>query len=194
MHSSQSRLLRNLEHSYSLLFNHHCAFVHHKHYTLSLCLQNVLDESPQYIKSVFLTLGAHAQRGLLCCRVSVCQQGISLHEQSTAPQTTPRSYSASDKRKKYAGFSRNCCDQELWGENKVNESITSGNVEHCWRAGATQLPAMFGLHNVPSAHSFPFVKQDRSTCRRYMRIVYWQNGEPVSRTVLTLRFQLVSRG
>ena len=26
-----------------------------------------------------------------------------------------------------------------------------------WRAGATQLPAMVGLHNVPSAHSFPFV-------------------------------------
>ena len=43
------------------------------------------------------------------------------------------------------------------------------------------LPAMFGLHNVPSAHSFPFVKQDRSTCRRYMRIVHWQNG-----TYLTL--------
>ena len=53
---------------------------------------------------------------------------------------------------------------------------------------------MFGLHNVPSAHSFPFLKQDRSTCRRYMRIVHWQNGEQVSRTVLTLRFQLVSRG
>ena len=27
-----------------------------------------------------------------------------------------------------------------------------------------------------------------------MRIVHWQNGEQVSRTVLTLRFQLVSRG
>ena len=56
------------------------------------------------------------------------------------------------------------------------------------------LSAMFGLHNVPSAHSFPFVKQDRSTCRRYMRTVYCQNGEQVSRTVLTLRFQLVCRG
>ena len=43
------------------------------------------------------------------------------------------------------------------------------------------LPAMFGLHNVPSAHSFPFVKQDRSTCRCYMRIAHWQNG-----TYLTL--------
>ena len=53
------------------------------------------------------------------------------------------------------------------------------------------LPAM---HNVPSAHSFPFVKQDRSTCRRYMRTVHWQNGEQVSRTVLTFCFQLVSRG
>ena len=52
---------------------------------------------------------------------------------------------------------------------------------------------MFGLHNVPSAHSFPFMKQDRSTCRRYMRTVYWQNGEQVSRTVLTLRFQLDRR-
>ena len=31
------------------------------------------------------------------------------------------------------------------------------------------LSAMFGLHNVPSAHSFPCVKQDRTTCRRYMR-------------------------
>ena len=50
------------------------------------------------------------------------------------------------------------------------------------------------MHDVPSAHSFPFVKQDRSTCRRYMRTVYCQNGEPVSRTVLTLCFQLVSRG
>ena len=53
---------------------------------------------------------------------------------------------------------------------------------------------MSGLHNVLSAHSFPFVKQDRSTCRRYMCIVHWQNGEQVSRTVLILRFQLVSRG
>ena len=42
------------------------------------------------------------------------------------------------------------------------------------------------LHNVPSAHSFPFVKQDRSTCHRYMRTVHWQNGEQVSRTVFTL--------
>ena len=63
-----------------------------------------------------------------------------------------------------------------------------------WRAIAFDFPAMFGLHNVPSAHSVPFVKQDRSTCRRYMRTVYWQNGEQVSRTVLTLRFQLVCRG
>ena len=39
------------------------------------------------------------------------------------------------------------------------------------------LPAMFGLHNMPSAHSFLFVKQDRTTCRRYMRTVYYQNGE-----------------
>ena len=55
------------------------------------------------------------------------------------------------------------------------------------------MPPMSGLHNVPSAHSFSFVKQDRYTC--YMRTVYWQNGEQVmSRTVLTLRFQLVSRG
>ena len=43
------------------------------------------------------------------------------------------------------------------------------------------LPVMFGLHNVLSAHSFPFVKQDLATCRRY--ITYWQNGEQVSRTV-----------
>ena len=42
------------------------------------------------------------------------------------------------------------------------------------------LAAMFGLHNVPSAHNFPFVK-DRSTCSRYMRIVHRQNG-----TYLTL--------
>ena len=56
------------------------------------------------------------------------------------------------------------------------------------RAGQHACLAMFGL---PSAHSFPFVKQDRSTCRRHMRTVYWQNGEQVSRTVLTLRFQLV---
>ena len=33
VHSHQTRLLLNLEHSYSLLCNHHCAFVHHKHYT-----------------------------------------------------------------------------------------------------------------------------------------------------------------
>ena len=45
---------------------------------------------------------------------------------------------------------------------------------------------MFGL---PSAPSFPFVKQDRAACRRYMRTVHWQIGEQVSRTV-----QLVSRG
>ena len=38
------------------------------------------------------------------------------------------------------------------------------------------LGAMFRLHNLPSAHSFPFVKQDRSTSRRYMRTVHWQNG------------------
>ena len=44
---------------------------------------------------------------------------------------------------------------------------------------------MFGLHKVPSAHSFPFLKQDRYTCRRYMRTVYCQNGEQVSRTVYT---------
>ena len=42
-------------------------------------------------------------------------------------------------------------------------------------------PVMFGLHNVPSVHSFPFVKQDRVTCRRYMRTAYCQNGEQVSR-------------
>ena len=49
------------------------------------------------------------------------------------------------------------------------------------------LPAMFWLHNVPSAHSFPFVKQDRSTCRRYMRTVYWQNDEQEQNgTYLTL--------
>ena len=74
---------------------------------------------------------------------------------------------------------------------------TSGNVEHCWRAGATQLgicPRCSGCITCRQAHSFPFVKQDRCTCRRYMRIVHWQNGEQVSRTVLTLRFQLVSRG
>ena len=35
---------------------------------------------------------------------------------------------------------------------------------------------IFGLHNVPAAHSFLFVKQDRSTSRRYM---HWQNGEQV---------------
>ena len=33
------------------------------------------------------------------------------------------------------------------------------------------LPAMLELHNVLSAHSFPFVKQDRSTCHRSMRTV-----------------------
>ena len=49
---------------------------------------------------------------------------------------------------------------------------------------------MFGLHNVLSAYRFLFVKQERSTCRRYMRIVHWHNGEQVSRTVLPLRFQL----
>ena len=53
------------------------------------------------------------------------------------------------------------------------------------------LPAMFGLHNVLSAHSFPYVEQDISICRRYYNC---QNGEQVSRTVLTLCFQLVSRG
>ena len=36
--------------------------------------------------------------------------------------------------------------------------------------------------NVPSAHSFPFVKQGRATRRRYIRTVYSQNGEQVSRT------------
>ena len=72
----------------------------------------------------------------------------------------------------------------------VGECMASGS-DPTW-----DLPAMLmlGLHNVPLAHSFPFVKQDRSTCRRYMRTVYCQNGEQVSRTVLTLRFQLVSRG
>ena len=56
------------------------------------------------------------------------------------------------------------------------------------------LSAMFWLHNVPSAHSFPFVKQDRATCHRNMRTVYCQNVEQVSRTVLTLRFQFVCHG
>ena len=37
-------------------------------------------------------------------------------------------------------------------------------------------------------------REARPTCRRYMRTVHWQNGEQVSRTVHTLRFQLVSRG
>ena len=63
--------------------------------------------------------------------------------------------------------------------------------------GATQrgiCPLISGLHNVPSVQSFPFVKQDRAICRRYMRTVYYQNGEQVSRTVLTLRFQLVCHG
>ena len=66
--------------------------------------------------------------------------------------------------------------------------ITSGNVEQCWKAGARPNLgfARFGLHNVLSAHSFPFVTQDRLpvavTC-----VVY--NGEQVSRTVLTLCFQ-----
>ena len=46
-----------------------------------------------------------------------------------------------------------------------------------------------GLYNVPSAHSFPFVKQDRSTCRCNNRTVHWQNCDQVSRTVLTLCFQ-----
>ena len=32
------------------------------------------------------------------------------------------------------------------------------------------LPTMFGLHNVPAAHSFPFVKQDRATCRAYFML------------------------
>ena len=53
---------------------------------------------------------------------------------------------------------------------------------------------MFGLHNVLSAHSLLSLKQDRCTCRRYMRTVYCQNGELVSKTVLALRFQPVSRG
>ena len=53
---------------------------------------------------------------------------------------------------------------------------------------------MFTLHDVLSAHSFSFVKQDRATCRRYMHAVNCQNGEQVSRTVLTLCFQLVCHG
>ena len=39
------------------------------------------------------------------------------------------------------------------------------------------LPAMFGLHKVLSVHSLLSLKQDRCTCRRYMRTVYCQNGE-----------------
>ena len=35
------RLLLNLEHSYSLLCNQHCAFVYHKHYT---CISVSLEE------------------------------------------------------------------------------------------------------------------------------------------------------
>ena len=70
----------------------------------------------------------------------------------------------------------------------------NGNVEHYCRAGATQLgicPRCWGSITCRQRTAF----QHRSTCRRYMRIVrHWQNGEQVSRTVLTLRFQLVSRG
>ena len=63
-------------------------------------------------------------------------------------------------------------------------TITSGNVLASGSDPTWDLPAMFGLYNVPSAHSFPFVKQDKSTCRRYiLRTVYFQNSEQVSRTV-----------
>ena len=66
---------------------------------------------------------------------------------------------------------------------------TSGNVEHCWRAAATQLgdlPAMLG-HKVPS---FEVKQIYLSPLHAY----YCQNGEQVSRTVLPYGFQLVSRG
>ena len=53
---------------------------------------------------------------------------------------------------------------------------------------------MFGLHITVSAQLLREARQIYYTCRRYMRIVHWQNVEQVSRTVLTLRFQLVSRG
>ena len=69
--------------------------------------------------------------------------------------------------------------------NALDLRKTSGNIvggsDPTW-----DYPAMLGLHNVPSAHSFPFLKQDRSTSRRYMRTVYCRNSEQVSRTIPTL--------
>ena len=55
------------------------------------------------------------------------------------------------------------------------------------------LAAMFGLHNVSSAHSFPysFPYSFPLKTERYMRAVYCHNSEQVSRTVPTLPFQLV---
>ena len=77
---------------------------------------------------------------------------------------------------------------------RLARSRSPTSVERCWRDPTWYLPAMLGLHDVPSAHSIPFVKQDRSTSRRYMRTAYCQNGEQVSRTVLTVCFKFVSRG
>ena len=51
--------------------------------------------------------------------------------------------------------------------------------------GERERPNLRDVRAAYDAHSFPFVKQDRSTCRRYMRIVHCQNGEQVSRAVLT---------
>ena len=50
VHSRQSRLLRNLEHSYSLLCNHYCAFVHHKHYT---CISVSLERSRRITSNAY---------------------------------------------------------------------------------------------------------------------------------------------
>ena len=50
------------------------------------------------------------------------------------------------------------------------------------------LPAMFGLHNAPSA--LPFVKQDSYLSPLHAHCI----ARAVSRTALTLRFQLVCRG
>ena len=56
-------------------------------------------------------------------------------------------------------------------------------LSHCWRAGATHLGICRCITCRQRTACFPFVKQDRSTCLRYMRTVYIDIARTVSRWV-----------
>ena len=59
------RLLLNLEHSYSLLCNQHCAFVYHKHYTcISVSLERSRRITSQHISQCFCDC-IHSENNIL---------------------------------------------------------------------------------------------------------------------------------